>query len=321
VNPRHPHSHAARTAQPSPRWLLSRVLLALTLVALPGGPATSLARQTIRVQFPLFGADPTEAAAAADQFALLLSQETGLDVRASVFPCLQGVVEHLATGRTDLAPLTQFEYIFGHDTYGIEALLVNLQYDAPDYRSQINVSAGRGYADIWDLQGTRFASPDPASTSSYLLPYLLILETTGMTLTEFFSEVLFTGSHKQVIRDVYAGTADCGATWEDARSAVVDDHPDVYDVVTVLTYTDFMPNHPWAIRSGLNQSLVQTLSDGVISVARTAAGQSALEPFFGPYLTGIATTTDDTYDVVRRFADALDEQPQPCPRIYLPVVL
>jgi phosphonate transport system substrate-binding protein len=230
-------------------------------------------------------------------------------------------MERLGTGRTDVAPLGAVNYALGHEAYGIEARLVNGRYDTFGYRSQISVRADGGYADIWDLQGARFASPDPGSTSSYQLPYLLVLETTGMALDSFFGEVLFSGSHRQVIRDVYSGTADCGATYEDARASVVAEYPDVYDVVSVLTYTEFMPNDGWAVRPGLEESLVQTLSNGIIAVASTAEGQSGLEPLLGP-LTSIATTDDSAYDVVRRLADEFGWQMSPpCHRTYLPIVL
>lgn len=62
----------------------------------------------------------------------------------------------------------------------------------------------------------------------------------------------FVGSHAQVIKDVYTGTTDCGSTYEDARGSVSGEYPDVLDVVSVLTYTDYMPQNPWVFRQGLD---------------------------------------------------------------------
>jgi phosphonate transport system substrate-binding protein len=276
-----------------------------------------------RIEFPYFGDDPAGASAAAELFAGLLSQETGLDVLADVqdWPCLGNIVEHLHTGEADIAPLSSVAYALGHDQYGIEAELVNGLYEAFGYRSQINVPAASGYTDIWDLQGTRFASPDPGSTSGYMLPYLLISETTGMTPTQFFSQVDFVGGHDQVIREVYTGTADCGASYDDARSSVEDEYPDVFDVVEVLTYTEYIPNDPWAFREGLEGDVVQALTGGIIYIAGTTEGDTALETIFGYDLTGIGRTEDSAYDIVRDLARAFGWRLVVCYDVYLPTVL
>ena len=232
------------------------------------------------IEFYYNGEDPVSASIAAIEFASLLSQETGLNIQASIDACEASIVGHLGAGDADLAPLSHVAYIHGHETYNIEARLVNGRFGQDYFRSQINVPASGGFTDIWDLQNTRFVAPDPDSTSGYMVPYLLISETTGMTPTTFFSEVEFVGSHDQVIRDVYHGTADCGATFDDARDGVAGELPDVYDVVEVLTYSENIPNSPWAFRSGLDETVAQTLSDGIITVAGTPEGESALETIF-----------------------------------------
>ena len=40
-----------------------------------------------------------------------------------------------------------------------------------------------------------------------------------------------------MIREVYSGTAVVGTTFDDARETVEDELPDVFSVVSVLTYT------------------------------------------------------------------------------------
>jgi len=292
----------------------------MTYIVASQPPQTS-SQSTINIEFYYSGDDPTGASTAADDFAELLSEETGFTIQADIQTCEANIVEHLGTGQADLAPLRGVAYVLGHDEYGIEAKLVNGVYGAYAYRSQINVPTASGYTDIWDLQGTRFASPDPASISGYMVPYLLITETTGMIPTVFFSEVNFVGGHPQVIREVYTGTADCGATFDDARSTVQSEYPDVLDVVSVLTYTEYVPNSPWAFRQGLDGDVVQILTDGILAVAGTTEGDNALETIFQSSLDGIGTTQDSAYDIFRDLVMTFGLQLEPCYTIYLPSVL
>ena len=279
------------------------------------------AQETIKLEFSYSGDDSSSVFAAVDDFADLLSQETGLTIQASLHTCEADVVEHLGAGQADVAPLSSVAYIHGHDAYGIQARLVNSLFGQTYYRSQINVQTASGYTDIWDLQDTRFAASNSNSTSGYLVPYLMILDATGMTPSEFFSEVNFVGTHHQVIRDVYTGAADCGAAYEDARQGVVGEYPDVYDVVTVLAVSEEIPNTPWAFRSGLNEMMIQQLVDGIIAVASTPEGDQTLDTIFGSNLTGIGTTHDSAYDIVRDLISEFGFEMAPCNHNYLPTVI
>jgi phosphonate transport system substrate-binding protein len=278
------------------------------------------ASPTINIEFNYSGDDPEGADTAADQFANLLSQETGLDIHATIQSCENFIVDNLGAGQVDLAPLSSIAYVLGHEKFGIEAELVNGVSGVYAYRGQINVQTSRGYTHIWDLQGKQFTSTSPESLTGFMLPYLLISETTGMTPTNFFGEVNFVGSNAQVIKDVYTGTTDSGSTYEDARASVASDYPDVFDVVSVLTYTEYMPQNPWAFRQGLDENQVLTLTNGIITVAGTPDGENALEKIFGFDLTGIKTIQDHDYDIVRDLIKVFGLRLKPCNPCYLPVV-
>ena len=272
------------------------------------------------IEFFYNDAFPQTAAIAADNFAALLAKETGLEVEASINPCEAQIVGNLGAQTTDLATMSGGGYVKGNDYYGIQAKLVNGEFGAFEYRGQINVQASGGYTDIWGLQGKKYAASDPSSRSSYMFPYLLISDTTGMSMADFFSEVQFVGGQSQVIMDIYNGLANCGATFEDARVAVVGEYPDVYDVVEVLSYTEYIPNNPWVFRKGLNSSDVQKLTDGIITVAGKPDGEKALTAIFGSNWTGVDNILDSKYDVVRKVVKTFGLQLDNCYDIFLPYV-
>lgn len=260
------------------------------------------------------------ASIAADNFAKLLAKETGLDVQASINPCEADIVRNLGAQETDLATMSALAYVKGDEYYGIQAKLVNGRYGAFKLRGQINIQASGGYTDIWGLQGKRFIASDPGSMSSYMLPTVLISETTGMTMNVFFSEVQFVGGHTQVIKDIYNGLADCGGTYEDARAAVAGEYPDVNDVVHVLSYTEYVPNDAWVFRKGLNAVDVQKLSDGIIAVAGTPDGEKALKAILGSSWDSIDTIQDSDFNYLRDVVKTFGLQMNTCYDIYLPYV-
>jgi phosphonate transport system substrate-binding protein len=275
---------------------------------------------TIKLEFYYSGSSLSDAISAANLFADLLSQETGLTIQASVSSCEIEIIKHLGTDQTDIASIGQYAYVHGNTTYGIQARLVNERFGLPYFRSQINVPAAKGYTGIGDLQNTKFSSAHPNSRSGYYVPYLMILNATGKTPDEFFSEITFVGSHEQVIRDVYSGVADCGATFEDARANVVGDYPDVYSVVEVLAYSDHIPNDPWAFRSGLDAALIQNVSDGIIAVAGTPQGGAALSTILGSSFTGIEKIPDSAYDIFRDMVSQFGLDLVPCIKNYIPLI-
>jgi phosphonate transport system substrate-binding protein len=277
-------------------------------------------QEVIHLEFIYLGGDLISVTNTIDEFANLLSVETGLNVDASLQPCARLVIDHLGNGQADAAPLQAFSYLLGHEMYGMQARLVIGRFGGSTFRSQLNIQSASGFTGIMDLQGKRFVAPDPNSLTGYYAPYVLISDTTGMTPSEFFSEVNFVGSHAQVIREVYSGTADVGSTFDDARGSLLVELPDVNSVVKVLTYTQPVPNDPWVFRAGLDPTTSQTLVDGIMAVAGTPGGASALETIFGFPLSGLDPIEDSDYDIYRKFVSVFGLETETCNQIFVPVI-
>jgi phosphonate transport system substrate-binding protein len=242
-----------------------------------------------------------------------------MEIMASVYPCEETILDHMGAGLIDLAHLNTVAYVIGSDTYGIEAKLATIRFGLSYYTSQINVPAAAGYTDIMDLQNKRFAFANESSTSGYYVPCVLIKNSTGMTPEDFFSETYFAGHHDNVIIDVYEGNADGGASYVDARDAVEGTYPDVKTVVSVLAVSTYIPNSPWAFRPG--QTGVGTLSDGIIAVANTVEGDTALETILNYGIDGFEAVDDSAYDILRDVVDYFNLVLETCFEIFLPITL
>lgn len=299
--------------------IVASVLLLTSLIMAWGADASP--QENIVLIFTYSGDDSSSVAAAAEDFADLLSQETGLTIQASVQDCEAQVLNFLAAGQADLATIRSYTYVHGHAAHGIQARLVNSLFGQPYYKSQIMVQSSSGYTDISDLSGKRFASSHPNSASGYYIPYLMVLDATMDTPEDYFSEVYFTESHSQTVRDVYTGAADCGASYVDARTTVVGEYPDVNSVVSVIQVSEEIPNDPWVFRAGLGETLKQSLTDGIIAVAGTTQGEAALQTIFSSSFSGIEPVQDSDYDIIRDLVAEFGIQVEPCNPIYLPTII
>ena len=270
--------------------------ITVTMVVVPSGDA----RQTAR---------------AAEHVASLLGEETGYHVHAFVAGCYGAAVDTLAIGEADVGWLPATTYVLAHDRFGVEVQLVTQRSGRTSYRGQFLVRSDSDINDLSQLAGKNFAFVDPLSASGFLYPALYISNTQGITYTNFFSQTVFAGSHPAVVTAVYTGQhhgipIHGGATYEDARGSVVDQYPDVFSKVKVLTYTMSIPNDTVSTRAGLEPTTRQEVIRGLLQVASTSAGREALQQLYS--IDGLQPTTDRAYDVVRQAVAAFQLQYETC---------
>src|SRR5438309_11545999 len=150
-----------------------------------------------------------------------------------------------------LNPIT---YVRRYEKCGMEVSAIYVRLGLPYYRAQISVRADAGINTIPELRGKKFAFVDPASTSGYLFPAAM-LKQMGYDPDKFFSETVFAGSHPNVILAIYRGQVDGGSRFEDARTTVQAQFPDVLQKVKPIAYTNPIPNDTRSVSATLNPAL------------------------------------------------------------------
>lgn len=290
------------------------------------GSSTKAISQTVKMVFPIPVGSPNDVEfyrQAASNLAYLMTQETGLDVHVSIVYCAGAAVDLLGSGGADVGFLSSPTYVLAHDLYGVEVQLATVRFGQSWYRSEFLVRSDSDINSLPDLAGKNFAFSDPGSSSGYMYPAMHISKTIGVSYETFFSKTLFTGYHLDVVRAVYyedwEGTSiHGGAAFEDARSSLIDELPNVMDVVEVLTYTQSIPNDTVSTRAGLDPSLTDQVMSGLISVSQTPEGESVLMDLLS--IEGFEPVGDSAYDPVREVVTAFDIELDICWSFYLPVI-
>jgi len=196
--------------------------------------------------------DSTKIMTSMKPVARCLEKATGLTFDISVPNSYIVAIEGMGSKKVDIAFLPTFGYLLAHEKFGAEALLKASRHGETTYRAAILARTDKNINKVSDLNGKKVAYVDPASTSGYILPKKLFIDSKVKP-----SQEVFQGKHDAVVTAVYQGQVDAGAVFynkpvdgkiKDAREKVLTQFPDVEQKVKIVTLTDDIPNDPIVIR-------------------------------------------------------------------------
>ena len=241
--------------------------------------------------------------AGAEEVAQLLFEETGLVVDTFVATEYAGVIEAMCADppKAHLGSLATFAYILASERGCAEAELVSVRFGSPVYNGQIYVRADSGIESLSDLAGKTFCRPDPLSTSGWIIPSIE-LRAAGVDPDRDLAEVVDAGGHDGAVAAVYNGECDAGSSYVDARSAIEDEHPDVMEVLKVISVSADIPNDGLQYIPGLSRELRDQINDAILKIIGTEEGLAAFEKSYE--WTGLQKIDDSFYDPFRQVLDA-----------------
>ncbi len=232
-----------------------------------------------------------------------LEKELGLHVELGLPTSYIAVVEAFGSKKADVAILNTFGYVLANEKYGVSAKLKLVNRGRDEYYGQI-IARADGPKSIKELNGKRFAFVDPASTSGYVLPALL-LKNEKIKIKEH----VFSGTHDSVVMAVYQGKVDAGATFhappdddgtpKDARWIVRKQYPDIFDKIKILQLTGPIPNDPVSFRKDLPEELKIKVIAALVKYIKTEEGKKVLYDLY--HVTDFKVAEDKDYDTVRKY--------------------
>ncbi len=242
--------------------------------------------------------------AGAKELDKLIKDKTGLVTASSVSTSYAAAIEAMGAGKADIVWLAPFAYVLAHDKYKAEVLLITERNGTATYKSQIiyNKEKNPNLKSLEELKGKKFAFVDAASASGWLYPGAL-LKAKGLDPQKDV-EAVFAGSHNAAVLAVYKGQVDAGACYDDARTTIAKDFPDVKDKVEILMYTDPIPNDTVSVRVDLPADVKTKLKDGLKAIAKDEKGAEVLKAIY--QISGLQDGTDAAFDPVRATAKSMN---------------
>jgi phosphonate transport system substrate-binding protein len=228
----------------------------------------------------------------------LLAEETGLVIESPSFSTDQELVDSLAAGETPhVVVLFPQGYLVANAQYGYEVALVGAQPGGElGYTGEILANADAGVSSLADAAGKSFCWTNPNSLAGYKVPRLM-LWAEGIEPDADLGEQQEIVDHVGVVRAVYQGDCDLGATFSGAWSRVEDDYPDVSDRVIVVAESPLIPLMSVSFAPGVPDDVKATLIEGYQAVAASDDGAEAMGIGYG--WTGVEETDDSLFEPLR----------------------
>jgi phosphonate transport system substrate-binding protein len=169
---------------------------------------------------------PTDLLAAGEDFGKALGQLVGVPVRVTVASDYAAVIEALRNRTADLAFVHPAGYVLANREAKAMIVARNLWHGKSTFSARIFVRKESGFKTLEDLRGKTMAFVDPASSSGYIYPMVMLMQrglVKGRDPKTFFREVVFSGSHDASMQALLNGHVDAIATFDLAHEQYLKD--------------------------------------------------------------------------------------------------
>jgi basic membrane protein A len=269
-----------------------------------------------------------------------LEDATGLVFEVAVPTSYAATVEAMCASPTDtIGFIPALGYVLANQKCGVEVGAASVRYGWSVYWAQFLVPRDSGFQTLEDLAGKKWAVPDLGSTSGFLYPSVMFADA-GLEP----GEIVEAGGHPQAALAVYNDEVDFGTTyysapltdprWQagddpepydyttvalndegkayagdvrvlDARVAVLETAPDIFDKVSIMMLTDPIPNDTLSFSQQFPVGLRGQIIAALAEFMDTEACQESIcsDEFYS--WTGVEPISDSSYDVIRRLIQGL----------------
>lgn len=247
---------------------MKKVLMA-SLIA--GLLSTSLAQQD-RTGWPSelrFGVIPQEGSQdATNRYQPLvnyLSKTLNLPIKFYVGADYAAVIIAMQSKQIDLAEFGPNSYVDAAEKSGAQALVkYNLTNGGLGYNSMLITKSSSPIKSVAEAKGKTFSFVDPESTSGYLIPSVYFLKDLKIKPADYFSRVIFSGTHEASILAVANNKVDLGATNNFDLDLVISKGVVKREDIRVLWTSSLIPNDPICARKDLPQSLKIAIKNALL---------------------------------------------------------
>jgi phosphonate transport system substrate-binding protein len=241
-----------------------------------------------------------------------LGEELGIEVEGRVMTDYTALIEAMGSNEVQVGFIPAFGYVLANEQYGVEVILKSVRHGSGTYKAQYLVKADSGIESLEDLEGKIWAYPDAASTSGFLFPAAQLMdqfdiESANALQSEFFSQGIAAGGHDTAAIAVYEGDADVATTFDDVRTTLTEEYPDMMDKMKVIDYTSEIPNDTISVTKDLDDEMQQQIKEVFLSLNEDPEMIKIMNEVYN--WDEITEASDEEYQVVKdtyaKFKDSI----------------
>ena len=150
--------------------------------------------------------------------------------------------------------------------------------------------------------GTTVSFVEETSASGFIFPALQLLEAGKVDpLSDDDITRVFAGGHDASVLAVLNGDAEVGVSFDDARTIVAGDNPDVASDVVVFALSPEIPNDGWAVRGDLPAEVKSAITQALLDYAASDDGKAVLDSIYE--IDDLVEADQAAFDVVEQAAE------------------
>lgn len=259
--------------------------------------------------------DSENIASSVEPLADRLSEELGIEVEGKVMTNFNSLVEAMGSNQVQIGFIPAFGYVLANEQYDVEVILKSVRHGEGSYKAQYVVREDSGIDSLEDLKGKVWTFADKGSTSGYLFPAKQLMDefdfdSASDLETDFFGNLIESGSHDTAALSVLNGDADVATTFDDIRDNLEKEYPDIKDDLKVIDYTDAIPNDTISVTKELDDNMVKKIKEAFLSFNDD---QEMIDIMHDVYTWDAIEEADDSeYEIVKdtyhQFRDIIDEE-------------
>lgn len=241
-----------------------------------------------------------------------MAKLTGKKIEFFMPTSYASVVEALLGGFVDVAVLGPYTYIIANSKDpNIEVFATyakrpgHLQEEGPGYKAALVSKKGSKFTSIESLKGATIGLTDPGSTSGNLVPRVVFTKVIGRPLEDYFSKVVYTGSHELSTVAVHQGKVDAAFVATHRFDNVVNKGEVKLAEYNVLWSSPAIPQDPFVYRESLCDEIKAKIADTFLGLKDQMEAKKFLDNVKSN--TFVKMTSSD-YDVIRDLKKAKDER-------------
>ena len=239
-----------------------------------------------------------------------LSEATGKKVEFYLPTSYASVVEAMLGGFVDLGMHGPYSYVIAQEQDPNLKVIVtyakhkgHFQEEGPGYKAVLVTRADSNFKSIDDLKGTVIGLTDPASTSGNLLPRVSFTKEINSELEDYFSRVVYTGSHDLSAVAVLEEQVDAAFVATHRLDNVIDRGLAKMEDYNVLWTSPVIPQDPFVVNGQLCEEVIDQIQNAFLTLADSEQGQQYLDNVKASKFVEIS---DAEYDIIRDLKAAKD---------------
>lgn len=261
--------------------------------------------------------DDSAAIEAAEEIAVLISDDTGYIIESSIYPDFQSLSTAVKNGDVDLFWLQPLEYIYLNWEGAAQVVLMTNQLGVYAYGVQFLANVDRGFRSYFDPEtnqstgstdqallqfaGTRPCFINPSSIPGYFVPKGLLENASTPTLDPVFIQ-----SYNATIRALYIqGICDFGVSYALIGDALNDTDilqnlPEAQDEIEVIWQSEgIIPNINLSASPNLPTHIQFKIQEAILDLPLNPEGLSLLSTALKEEVEALKTVEDTFYNQLR----------------------